>query len=299
MDCTISNVGEMLQVGQLDMSFLTANRKLLPGTAVINGPCFIGLTPQVGVARATCMIGPPLPGVLPVSLEVTGISNFAGITNTAGTINDLALSNIFGFTSRIGAEIQAAFKSIFGLKSNAAVQITQGPKVCQAVTTTPLVHAQAGVFNTIVAKTGVMTGVNISGCIGKKNFDIPHPTKEGWRLRYVCIEGPSADVYVRGKLNNSNVIELPEYWRRLVDPETITVNLTPVGTHQELYVDKIEWGTRILIKNNCGSGVNCYYTVYGERADTDKNIPEYEGTYNDYPGDNSQYTSSGTAAIVQ
>jgi hypothetical protein len=299
-DFTVLNAGEKLVVGQLDMSFLTAGAKLVPGTAVINGPCYIGLTPQIGIARATCMIGPPIPGVtLPVSLEVTGISNFAGITNTAGTINDLALSNIFGFTSRIGAEIQAAFKSIFGLKSNAAVQITQGPKVCQAVTTTPLVHAQAGVFNTIVAKTGVMTGVNIAGCVGKKNFDIPHPTKEGWRLRHVCIEGPTADVYVRGRLNNSNVIELPEYWRRLVDPETITVNLTPVGTHQELYVDKIEWGTKILIKNNCSSAINCYYTVYGERADTDKNIPEYEGTYNDYPGDNRQYTSFGTAAIVQ
>ena len=299
-DFTVLNAGEKLVVGQLDMSFLTASSKLTPGTAVINGPCYIGLTPQIGVARATCMIGPPLPGALPVSLEVTGMSNFAGITNTAGVINDLALSNIFGFTNKIGAEIQAAFKSIFGLKSNAAVQITQGPKVCQAVTTTPLIQAQAGVFTTIVAKAGTLAGVSGDGLVFKKKpFDIPHPTKEGWRLRHVCIEGPSADVYVRGRLNNSNVIELPEYWRRLVDPETITVNLTPVGTHQELYVDKIEWGTRILIKNNCGSAVNCYYTVYAERADTDKNIPEYKGTYNDYPGDNRQYTSYGTAAIVQ
>ena len=296
-DFTVLNVGEKLVVGQLDMSFLTAGAKLVPGTAVINGPCYIGLTPQIGIARATCMIGPPIPGVtLPVSLEVTGISNFAGITNTAGTINDLAVSNIFGFTSRIGAEIQAAFKSIFGLKSNAAVQITQGAKVCQAVATAPLVKADAGVF-------GVLEGGTINTIFSliasKKSFDIPHPTKDGWRLRHICIEGPTADVYVRGRLNNSNVIELPEYWRRLVDPETITVNLTPVGSHQELYVDKIEWGTKILIKNNCSSAINCYYTVYGERADTDKNIPEYEGTYNDYPGDNRQYTSSGTAAIVQ
>ena len=286
-DLTIANVGEKLLVGQLDMSFLTAGDKLVPGTAVINGPCYIGLTPQIGVARATCMIGPPIPGVtLPVSLEVTGISNFAGITNTAGTINDLALSNIFGFTNKIGAEIQAAFKTIFGLKTNAAVQITQGPKVCQA-------NASAPVF------TGAFVGDGNGLFFAKKPFDIPHPTKEGWRLRHVCIEGPTADVYVRGKLNNSNVIELPEYWRKLVDPETITVNLTPVGTHQELYVDKIEWGTRILIKNNCGSAVNCYYTVYGERADCEKNISEYKGTYNDYPGDNRQYTSYGTAAIVQ
>ena len=300
-DCTISNVGEKLVVGQLDMSFLTAGDKLVPGTAVINGPCYIGLTPQIGIARATCMIGPPIPGVtLPVSLEVTGISNFAGITNTSGTINDLAISNIFGFTNKIGAEIQAAFKSIFGLKSNAAVQITQGPKVCQAVVTAPLVKAGLGVFGAIKVVgsiTAPIIDIIQTELKSKKTFDIPHPTKEGWRLRHICIEGPTADVYVRGQLNKSNVIELPEYWRKLVDPETITVNLTPIGTHQELYVDKIEWGTRILIKNNCGSSVNCYYTVYGERADTDKNIPEYEGTYDDYPGDNRQYTSSGNAIV--
>jgi hypothetical protein len=226
---------------------------------------------------------------------VTGISNFAGITNTSGTINDLAISNIFGFTNKIGAEIQSSFKSILGLKSNAAVQITQGPKVCQAVTTAPLVKAAVIVGNVTGTK-----GINPTTAVAlatKKKFDIPHPTKEGWRLRHICIEGPTADVYVRGQLNKSNVIELPEYWRKLVDPETITVNLTPIGTHQELYVDKIEWGTRILIKNNCGSAVNCYYTVYGERADTDKNIPEYEGTYDDYPGDNRQYTSSGNAIV--
>ena len=295
-DFTVVNVGEKLIVGQLDLSFLTAGAKLVPGTAIINGPCYIGVTPQIGIARATCMIGPPIPGVtLPVSLEVTGISNFAGITNTSGTINDLAISNIFGFTNKIGAEIQSSFKSILGLKSNAAVQITQGPKVCQAVVTSPLVKASIIVGN--VTGTKGINPTTILALATKKKFDIPHPTKEGWRLRHICIEGPTADVYVRGQLNKSNVIELPEYWRKLVDPETITVNLTPIGKHQELYVDKIEWGTRILIKNNCGSSVNCYYTVYGERADTDKNIPEYEGTYDDYPGDNRQYTSSGNAIV--
>lgn len=37
-DFTVVNAGEKLIVGQLDMSFLTANDKLLPGTAVVNGP---------------------------------------------------------------------------------------------------------------------------------------------------------------------------------------------------------------------------------------------------------------------
>ena len=285
MDCTISNVGEKLVVGQLDMSFLTANSKLLPGTAVINGPFYIGLTPQIGVARATCMIGPPLPGVLPVSLEVTGMSNFAGITNTAGIINDLAVSNIFGFTNKIGAEIQAAFKSIFGLKSNAAVQITQGPKVCQAVATVPLIKADVGIFGTCKADLGVFASV----AAPFKQFNIPHPTKSGYRLVHTCLEGPEIGVYYRGRLVNSNVIELPEYWRGLVDAETITVSLTPHTFYQELYVKSIEWGTRITIINNGGGAVDCSYVVYAERKDVPKlEIEPKQEEDKTYPGDNIQ-----------
>ena len=125
----------------------------------------------------------------------------------------------------------------------------------------------------------------------KKNFDIPHPTKDGHRLRHVCIEGPSADVYVRGKLKDDNVIKLPEYWRGLVDPESIDVSLTPLGNFQELFVEKMEWGSQVIVKNAAGGSINCSYVVYGERIDCEKNIPEYEGlTVNDYPGDESQYS---------
>jgi len=293
-DFTVLNAGEKLVVGQLDMSFLTATAKLVPGTAVINGPCYIGLTPQIGIARATCMIGPPIPGVtLPVSLEVTGISNFAGITNTAGTINDLAVSNIFGFTSRIGAEIQQAFKAIFGLKTNKAVQITNGPKVCSALVTTPLVKT-AAVVGADITKTKGINSKTAAAINSKKGFDIPHPTKKEHRLRYICVEGPSAEVYLRGKLKDNTFIDLPEYWRNLVDAETIGVVLTPVGHYQELYVDKIEWGSRIQIKNNSGSAINCDYIVFAERKDTCKNISEYKGlTPSDYPGDNSTYNING------
>lgn len=285
-DFTVLNAGEKLVVGQLDMSFLTASSKLTPGTAVINGPCYIGLTPQIGIARATCMIGPPIPGVTaPVSLEVTGITNFAGITNTAGTINDLALSNIFGFTSRIGAEIQAAFKAIFGLKSNAAVQITQGPKVCQAIATVPLIKADQGIFNNCTAALGVFSAV----AAPFKKFDITHPTKSGYRLVHTCLEGPEIGVYYRGRLVNSNVIELPEYWRGLVDAETITVSLTPHTFHQELYVKSIEWGTRIKIINNCGGPVDCSYVVYAERKDVPRlEIEPKQEEDKTYPGDNAQ-----------
>lgn len=63
----------------------------------------------------------------------------------------------------------------------------------------------------------------------KKNFDIPHPSKEGWRLRHTCLEGPSNDVYIRGKLKNTNEITLPDYWKDFVDVDSITVSITPIG----------------------------------------------------------------------
>jgi len=73
----------------------------------------------------------------------------------------------------------------------------------------------------------------------KKNFDIKHPTKTGWRLRHTCPEGPSNDVYIRGKISSKTEINLPEYWTELVDPRSITVSLTPIGSHQEIIVKRI------------------------------------------------------------
>jgi len=272
-DFTVVNAGEKLIVGQLDMSFLTAADKLTPGTAVINGPCYIGLTPQVGVARATCMIGPPLPGLsIPASLEVTGITNFLGITNTTGVLNDFALSNVFGFTNKIGAEIQAAFKAIFGLKTNNSVQITNGPKACNANVSTPRIDAAYGKFITCEATKGIFAQV----AAPFKKFDIPHPIKKEYRLVHACLEGPEIGVYCRGRLTDSNVIELPDYWRGLVDPETITVNLTPHNFYQELYVKNIEWGCIINVVNNAGGTIDCSYIVYAERKDVDKLQIEYK-----------------------
>ena len=75
-------------------------------------------------------------------------------------------------------------------------------------------------------------------------------------------------------------ITTPEYWTNLVDPDSISVHLTPIGSYQELFVDKIEWGKRIIIKNREGGPIECYYTVYGERVDIEKTIVEYEAVDN-------------------
>ena len=104
-----------------------------------------------------------------------------------------------------------------------------------------------------------------------KSFNIPHPTKEGKDLRYGSLEGPEFGVYVRGTLKGSNVIELPDYWTKLVDADTITVSLTPIGKYQKLSVKEVKDNTIII--NSDGwfkKEIHCYYTVFGERADVDK-----------------------------
>lgn len=140
----------------------------------------------------------------------------------------------------------------------------------------------------IVANEVTAGGKTLSS---RKDFDIPHPTKNGWRLRHVCLEGPESGVYIRGRLTEKNTIEVPDYWDGLVDPETITVQLTQIGCSQDLIVDRIEWGKKIIVKSGNASKIDCYYYIQAERKDGEKLIPEYKGTsIEDYPGDNSQYT---------
>ena len=139
------------------------------------------------------------------------------------------------------------------------------------------------------------TYASVQGTInvqGWKGFDIKHPTKENHRLRYVCLEGPEGGVYHRGVLKDSEFIELPDYWKDLVDTKTITVHLTPIGVYQYLYYTVAT--NKIIVKNHGNLPTHCSYIVYGERKDGEPLIPEYEGNSpEDYPGKNDQYSIAG------
>ena len=107
-----------------------------------------------------------------------------------------------------------------------------------------------------------------------KSFLIDHPTKENKKLEYGCLEGPEFGVYHRGRAQ-SNTITLPDYWTALVREETITVQLTPNGSFQHLYVVSQSL-TEIVIGAADGETIDCFYTVYGERADIDSLVVEKE-----------------------
>ena len=68
-------------------------------------------------------------------------------------------------------------------------------------------------------------------------------------------------VTYRGSMKDTNVIQLPAEWKGKVDLETISVSLTPIASYQELYVEKIEWAERVIVKSASASAINCYYTI--------------------------------------
>jgi len=106
-----------------------------------------------------------------------------------------------------------------------------------------------------------------------KNFAIPHPTLPNTNLVYACLEGPENAVYVRGVLKNNDTIKLPEVWRELVDPRTITVSLTPVGADQGLAV-KRSTNNEVVVQARPGMPIHCHYHIFAERKDVEKLVTE-------------------------
>ena len=110
-----------------------------------------------------------------------------------------------------------------------------------------------------------------------KLFDIEHPSKgKGHRLAHASLEGPEIGVYYRGRLKNSNIIELPSYWKELVREDSITVQLQPIGNrHFHLNVTEFN-NEKIIIAEADEKPIDCFYHVYGERKDVERLTVEYE-----------------------
>jgi hypothetical protein len=106
-----------------------------------------------------------------------------------------------------------------------------------------------------------------------KLFDIEHPTKGSPnRLQYGVLEGPEHGVFLRGT-TTENVIKLPDYWVDLVHADSITVQLTSIGSACVHYVISV-LNNEVNIGCECGD-INAYYTIYAERKDVDAPKLEY------------------------
>ena len=156
------------------------------------------------------------------------------------TMNTLGLNLHNGVTTQLGAHITSGENVTLGIELRSAV-VSNSLKAKESSLigkNTNIVGKNVNIGGQDIYMGGPTINIDaFSGSLrigddvlsAKKDFDIPHPTKDGWRLRHVCIEGPTADVYYRGKVSG-NIIELPDYWRGLVDEDTITVTLSQLKT---------------------------------------------------------------------
>jgi len=113
--------------------------------------------------------------------------------------------------------------------------------------------------------------VNGSFAATTKSFVIDHPTKPGMKLRYGSLEGPENGVYVRGRVHGPHIY-LPDYWKGLVDENSITVSLTPIAKTEMPSV--LSYNNEKIVLHS-DSPIDCFYHVFGERKDVDKLIVEY------------------------
>ena len=120
-----------------------------------------------------------------------------------------------------------------------------------------------------------------------KKFDIVHPSKEGMRLAHACIEGAEVAIYHRGRVRNETEILLPDYWKDLVHMNSISVQLQPIGAHQDIIIKRWD-DEKIYLQSRSGIPIDCFFHVYAERKDINPLVVEYEGeTWEDYPDPDS------------
>ena len=200
-------------------------------------------------------------------------------------------------------DTQPAYQSSLAIKADGNLTVAGDGKTANALrisggSSVDTIHVTGDMFVTGAVDCGNKgkLAARFGAADGRpKPFDIEHPTKgKGHRLRYACIEGPEVGVYYRGRLKESNVIHLPYYWKDLVDENSITVQLQPIGSNQNLVIQEFNNEFIVIAEDSTNtdlitdlSTIDCFYHVYGERKDINPLIVEYEGkTWQDYPDPN-------------
>lgn len=314
------HVGKRLFVGEGLPACLGVSAAEIRGSGYIEGPLVVG-TPlkfapyEAGVmvsnVQNTDMFGAPTPSIVkirsslpptPIDVVVGDIVGPVGVNVFCGPMPFVVAATTISLETIFYTELAKTRAEVAAVSDDVSSKVFSGTKIENGFDSNlSLAYNAAPIYGDTPAKyrdfSSDITTLNSTYgiAISKKPFDILHPTKDGHRLRYVSLEGPAAEVYCRGK-STSDVIDLPDYWLGLVEKDSITVNLTSVGSDQNLYVkeisdNKIYVGGGLLM--NGERLFKYHYTVFAERKDTEKNIPEYKGlTPDDYPGDNSEYRLS-------
>ena len=256
---------DKLVVGSNDVSH-TAPDTSPTGTAVLNGPVYVG-EPTMSLLAG----------------------GYEGVLNVASNS-----------AQQLPGDQQPPCQADLAIKSDGNVVITGDSKTSEALK----VNGDTETIGDAHVTGNVSTGGDLS--VGghaswsssivatTKLFDIEHPSKDNYRLRHACLEGSEHAVYYRGRLKESNVINLPDYWKDLVYEDSITVQLQPIGQTQNLVIQEFNNEFIVIAEDSTNtdlitdlSTIDCFYHVYGERKDVNPLLVEYEGNNRyDYPDPN-------------
>ena len=246
-----------------NVSILSINN--LPGTPALPTDIVIGLGAPCGITINTGTDAGLLTIISGTNVKTHGVAGESSI--------NLLKDDLAAFAKKIAAKLESGFETRLSAIASLGAKLESGPTANKAIT-----------------KSAFQGPINVQGW---KGFDIKHPNKPNHRLRHICVEGPESAIYIRGRLKNENIINIPDYWDGLVDPDSITVSLTQIGSSQDLLVDRIDWGKKVVVKSGTASNIDCYYQIWGNRIGP-KLFVEYDGeSPADYPGDQSGHSIAG------
>ena len=267
-------IGKQLLVGWGLPKALGKGKKQIRGSAYVEGPLQVGNDKQYDRVEATVMIGEE-------DNDDALIDAVDTVQDVEDGIDTMQRPSKLSLKVKGNVHIEGDSKNKQTLKINSeagnAIDINDG--------TVWIDDSGEAMF--AVGTDGMTMSARFSDADGRpKPFDIKHPFKVGWRLRHACIEGPEVGVYYRGRVRNSKEIVLPTYWKGLVHTDSITVQLQPVGAHQDIIIKRWD-DQKIHLQARGGMPIDCFYHVYAERKDINPLITEYEGeSCTDYPDPN-------------
>ncbi len=214
-------------------------------------------------------IGGETDSITPDSAGVVGIGPGNAILSTA----DLSSAGVRGEDGGSEFGVIGAAETHTVNTSNAAVGgflmnnglATQaasgflGRRSCVLVFGIQLCSSRAGHFIGDVFVTGDLT------VSGTKSFVEPMASDPTKMINYVSLEGPEAGTYFRGKgrfVRGMASIAVPEHFREVTDPDSLSVQVTPIGDMATYAVVRAGLD-QILVKSS--RNVEFYYTVNGVR----------------------------------
>ncbi len=262
------------------LATVSNNYLSIVGQTITSGtvPVSLGGTGATSASAARSALGVDAAGTdNSTDVTLTGSGNYLSISGQAITVDPIDISDDTNLTAGTGLTLSGDTLNVDAAQSGiTSVGTLSSLTVSGDLTVdTNALHVDSANTRVGIGTTTPGFKLQVNGSFGAttKSFVIPHPTKQGRTLQHGSLEGPEHGVYYRGRLEGS-VIELPEYWTALVDEDTITVQLTPNGDFQMLYVEKIE-DNQVFVANAADEGVDCFYIIHGERKDVGKMEVEY------------------------